>query len=61
MKLKYFLKKAEISEKAFAAKCGVHQTTMHRYTSGDVEPSFKMMRKIYVESDQIVTPNDFVL
>jgi transcriptional regulator with XRE-family HTH domain len=61
MKLKYYLKRARISEKSFADRVGVHQSTMHRYVTGELEPSFKVLRKIFLESDQEVEPNDFIL
>lgn len=45
---------------AFADRIGKTAETVRRYRAGEREPDQKVMRLIFEETGQLVTPNDWV-
>ncbi len=59
MILDVYLKKEGISRKDFAAYVGENPENVSRYCLGSRIPRPEVMRKIYVATRGLVTPNDF--
>jgi len=48
-----------LTNTAFAPRIGKTAETVRRYRTDEREPDQETMRKIFAESDGLVTPNDF--
>ena len=59
MKLTSYLAKTESTQGEFARQIGVTRQSIWLWTSGRVAPSRKMMRKIIMATDGMVTRKDF--
>lgn len=59
MKLSDYLKRAELSDEDFAARCEVDRTTILRIRAGKHKPSASLMERIALETGGAVQPNDY--
>lgn len=59
MKLDEFLKRQGVTQKSFAEQIGERQSRVNKYCLGTRIPRPETMRKIYVATRGMVTPNDF--
>lgn len=59
MKLSDYLKRAELSDEDFAARCGVDRTTILRIRANKHKPSPGLMERIALETGGAVQPNDY--
>lgn len=59
MKLNDYLESTGESVTDFAARVGLHKITVYRYLRGIRFPRKVHLGRIFVETDGLVTPNDF--
>lgn len=59
-KLDTYLAQAGMTAAAFAAKLEVSAATISRLRKGKQTPSWELLRKIAIETNGAVSPNDFL-
>ena len=59
MKLKEYLKVYNLTSKEFAKKLGISVVTISRYMSGERFPSKNILKKIFKNTEGVVTADDF--
>jgi transcriptional regulator with XRE-family HTH domain len=60
MRLAAWLEREKLSPAAFAARVGVHRSTVGRWLDGAARPDWDQLTKIKEDTGGEVTPNDFM-
>ena len=60
MKLASYLAEKQIPDSQFGARIGVTRQAIARYKSGERRPEWHVIDRIAVETDGLVTANDFM-
>lgn len=60
MTLGEYLDRNGLSLRAFARKCGVSASTIHRVRNGSVTPNRRLMTTIHRETGGLVSPLDLI-
>ena len=59
MTLSDYLRREELKDAAFAARCECDRTTILRIRTGKTKPTPALMERIAIETGGLVQPNDY--